>query len=84
MLNPFFPLKMVAFLWPTLADNSHSSEQKKKANEGLVKHLPINESMPNSSLNKSNPSQDTKLISWGIKAFSTTKNPVISNTLNSI
>ena len=78
---------MVGSYWPTSAANSHSSEpkkKKKKANEGLVKHLPINESMPNSSLNKSNPSQDTKLISWGIKAFSTTKNPVISNTLNSI
>ena len=41
-------------------------------------------SMPNSSLNKSNPSQNTKLVSWGIEASSTTQKLVISNTPNSI
>jgi len=40
--------------------------------------------MPNSSLNKSNPSQDIKLVSCWIKASATTKKPVISNTPNSI
>ena len=31
--------------------------------------------MPNSSLKKSNLSQDTKLVSWGLKASSTTQKP---------
>ena len=90
--NPFFPLKWLALIsqlqllaliqvsLPMVWNN-----WKGGANEGLVKHFSNHvKSMSNSSLNKSNPSQNTKLVSWGIKVFSTTKNLVVSNTPNSI
>ena len=92
-LNPFFPLNIVGSYWLTPFASPHLGEPPNglkfltKGNQLRANPLYFQnhaKSIPNSSLNKSNPSQNTKLVSWGIKASSTTQKPVISNIPNSI
>ena len=94
LLEPFFfPLNIVSSHWLTPFASPHLGEPPNglkfltKGNQLRANSLYFQnhaKSITNSSLNKSNTSQNTKLVSWGTKASSTTQKPIISNTPNSI
>ena len=75
--------------WPTPSATPHHkwasqwfeiSDQRQPIRSNPLYFQNHAKSLPNSSLNKSNTSQNTKIILYGIKASSTTQKPVKSNT----